>query len=43
MKARIGGDDLEGRARRRVAVEHDGDVFLELAEKAHALEDAISE
>jgi hypothetical protein len=42
VKARISGDDFEGRARGRVAVEYDGDVFLELAEQFHALEDAIS-
>jgi len=43
MKAGIGGDDFESRARRRIAVEHHGNVFLEMAKKAHAMEDAFSE
>ena len=35
MKAGIQGNHFKGRARRRIAVEYDGNIFLELAEKAH--------
>jgi len=43
VKARVGGDDLKPRACGRITVEHDGDVFLELAEQVHAFENALSE
>lgn len=43
VKTGVGGDDFKRRARCRIAIEHDRNIFPELVDYIHTPEDAISE